>query len=196
VGTEEEREKKLKRLTSSIGRPLPDVEVEIVDEDGKTLPPLEVGEILARGPRIMAGYWRDEQKTSKVITPNGWLRTGDMGWKDEEGYIYLAGRADDMIIRGGENISPEEVEDVLHSHPKVEEAAVIGVPDPEWGQEPRAIVVLKEGEVTTPEEIIEYCRSRLAGFKRPRSVVFMDALPRNPMGKVLRKRLREEHGQH
>ena len=194
MGTEEEREKKLKRLTSSIGRPLPDVEVEIVDEDGKTLPPLEVGEILARGPRIMAGYWRDEQKTSKVITPNGWLRTGDMGWKDEEGYIYLAGRADDMIIRGGENISPEEVEDVLHSHPKVEEAAVIGVPDPEWGQEPRAIVVLKEGEVTTPEEIIEYCRSRLAGFKRPRSVVFMDGLPRNPMGKVLRKKLREEHG--
>jgi acyl-CoA synthetase (AMP-forming)/AMP-acid ligase II len=194
-GTEEEREKKLKRLTSSIGRPLPDVEVRIVDEDGKTLPFLEVGEILARGPRIMTGYWRDEQKTSKVITPDGWLRTGDMGWMDEEGYIYLAGRADDMIIRGGENISPEEVEDVLHSHPKVEEAAVIGVPDPEWGQEPRAVVVLKKGEVTTPEEIIEYCRSRLAGFKRPRSVVFIDALPRNPMGKVLRKKLREEHGQ-
>lgn len=194
-GTEEEREKKLKRLTSSIGRPLPDVEVKIVDEDGKTLSPPEVGEILARGPRMMTGYWRDEQKTSKVMTPDGWLRTGDMGWMDEEGYIYLAGRADDMIIRGGENISPEEVEDVLHSHPKVEEAAVIGVPDPEWGQEPRAVVVLKKGEVTTPEEIIEYCRSRLAGFKRPRSVVFMDALPRNPMGKVLRKKLREEHGQ-
>jgi len=193
-GTEEEREKKLKRLTSSIGRPLPDVEVKIVDEEGKALPPLGVGEILARGPRIMTGYWRDEQKTSKVITPDGWLRTGDMGWMDEEGYIYLAGRADDMIIRGGENISPEEVEDVLHSHPKVEEAAVIGVPDPEWGQEPRAVVVLKKGEVTTPEEIIEYCRSRLAGFKRPRSVVFIDALPRNPMGKVLRKKLREEHG--
>ena len=194
-GTEEEREKKLKRLTSSIGRPLPDVEVKIVDEEGKAVPPLGVGEILARGPRMMTGYWRDEQKTSKVITPDGWLRTGDMGWMDEDGYIYLAGRADDMIIRGGENISPEEVEDVLHSHPKVEEAAVIGVPDPEWGQEPRAVVVLKKGEVTTPEEIIEYCRSRLAGFKRPRSVVFMDALPRNPMGKVLRKKLREEHGQ-
>jgi acyl-CoA synthetase (AMP-forming)/AMP-acid ligase II len=186
-GTEEEREKKLKRLTSSIGRPLPDVEVKIVDEEGKAVPPLGVGEILARGPRMMTGYWRDEQKTSKVITPDGWLRTGDMGWMDEEGYIYLAGRADDMIIRGGENISPEEVEDVLYSHPKVEEATVIGVPSPEWGQEPRAVVVLKKGEVTTPEEIIEYCRSRLAGFKRPRSVVFIDALPRNPMGKVLRK---------
>ncbi len=194
-GTEEEREKKLKRLTSSIGRPLPDVEVKIVDEEGKAVPPLGVGEILARGPRMMTGYWRDEQKTSKVITPDGWLRTGDMGWMDEEGYIYLAGRADDMIIRGGENISPEEVEDVLYSHPKVEEATVIGVPSPEWGQEPRAVVVLKKGEVTTPEEIIEYCRSRLAGFKRPRSVVFIDALPRNPMGKVLRKKLREEYGQ-
>jgi acyl-CoA synthetase (AMP-forming)/AMP-acid ligase II len=194
-GTEEEKEKKLKRLTSSIGRPLPDVEVKIVDEDGKTLPPLKVGEILARGSRIMTGYWRDEQKTSQVITRDGWLRTGDMGWMDEEGYIYLTGRSDDMIIRGGENISPEEVEEVLQSHPEVEEAAVIGVRDPEWGEQPRAVVVLKKGEVATEEELIEYCRTRLAGFKRPRSIVFIDALPRNPMGKVLRKRLREEYGQ-
>jgi acyl-CoA synthetase (AMP-forming)/AMP-acid ligase II len=194
-GTEEEREKKLKRLTSSIGKPLPDVEVKIVDEEGKALSPLEVGEILARGPRIMTGYWRDEQKTSQVMTQDGWLRTGDMGWMDEEGYIYLAGRGDDMIIRGGENISPEEVENAVQSHPKVEEASVIGVSDPEWGQEPRAIVVLKKGEVVTQEEIIEHCRTRLAGFKRPRSVIFIDALPRNPMGKVLRKKLREDYGQ-
>jgi acyl-CoA synthetase (AMP-forming)/AMP-acid ligase II len=193
-GTEEEKERKLKRLTSSIGKPLPDVEVKIVDEEGKALPSLEVGEIWARGPRIMTGYWRDEQKTSQVMTQDGWLRTGDMGWMDEEGYIYLAGRGDDMIIRGGENISPEEVENILHSHPKVEEAAVIGVPDPEWGQEPRAVVVLKRGKDATSEEIIEYCRSRLSGFKRPRSVVFIDSLPRNPMGKVLRKKLREEYG--
>ena len=143
----------------------------------------------------MTGYWRDEQKTSQVMTQDGWLRTGDMGWMDEEGYIYLAGRGDDMIIRGGENISPEEVENVLHSHPKVEEAAVIGVPDPEWGQEPRAVVVLKKGKAATPEEMIEYCRSKLSGFKRPRSVVFLDSLPRNPMGKVLRKKLREDYGQ-
>jgi acyl-CoA synthetase (AMP-forming)/AMP-acid ligase II len=194
-GTEEEKERKLKRLTSSIGKPLPDVEVKIVDEEGKTLPSLEVGEIWARGPRIMTGYWRDEQKTSQVMTQDGWLRTGDMGWMDEEGYIYLAGRGDDMIIRGGENISPEEVENVLHSHPKVEEAAVIGVPDPEWGQEPRAIVVLKKGKVATQEEIIEYCRAKLSGFKRPRSVIFIESLPRNPMGKVLRKKLREEYGE-
>jgi len=107
----------------------------------------------------------------------------------------LAGRADDMIIRGGENISPEEVEDVLHSHPKIDEAAVIGVPDPEWGQQPRAVVVLKKGETATGEEIIEYCSPRLAGFKRPRSVVFIDSLPRNQIGKVLRNKLREQYGQ-
>lgn len=194
-GTEEEKEKKLKRLSSSIGKPLPDVEVKIVDEKGSALAPLGVGEILARGPRIMTGYWQDEQKTAQVMLEGGWLRTGDMGYMDGEGYIYLTGRGDDMIIRGGENISPEEVEGVLQSHPKVEEAAVIGISDPEWGQEPRAVVVLKKGEVVTPEEIIEYCRTRLAGFKRPRSVVFINALPRNPMGKVLRKKVREEYGQ-
>jgi acyl-CoA synthetase (AMP-forming)/AMP-acid ligase II len=194
-GTEEEREKKLKRLTSSIGRPLPDVEVKTVDEDGNAVPLGEVGEIVVRGPRVMTGYWGDEEKTSQVITPDGWLRTGDMGWMDDEGYIYLAGRGDDMIIRGGENISPEEVEDVLYSHTKVEEAAVIGIPDPEWGQQPRAIVVLKKDQQATPEEIIEFCRTRLAGFKRPRSVIFVDSLPRNQMGKVVKKELRERYGQ-
>jgi fatty-acyl-CoA synthase len=100
-----------------------------------------------------------------------------------------------MIIRGGENISPEEVETVLYSHPKIEEAAVIGIPDPEWGQEPRAVVVLKEGKSASPEEIIEYCRQKLSSFKRPRSVVFVDELPRNPMGKVLKRVLREQYGQ-
>ncbi|MDY6881208.1 MAG: long-chain-fatty-acid--CoA ligase [Desulfatiglans sp.] len=194
-GTEEEQDKKLKRLTSSIGKPLPDVEVIIVDEDGNLLPPLGVGEILAKGPRIMTGYWKDEKKTSQVLTKEGWLRTGDKGWMDEDGYIFLSGRADDMIIRGGENISPEEVENVLYSHPKVEEAAVIGIPDTEWGQVPRAIIVLKEGDAASAEEIMEYCRSELAGFKRPRSVVFIDSLPRSSVGKVLKKEIRKKYGQ-
>lgn len=191
-GTEAEREKKLKRLASSIGRPLVDVKVKIVDEEGKDLPALAMGEIWVKGPRIMSGYWGDREKTAQVITQDGWLRTGDKGWLDEDGYIFLAGRGDDMIIRGGENISPEEIENALHSHPKIEEAAVIGVPDPEWGQQPRAVVVLKKGEVATAEEIIEYCHSRLASFKRPRSVVFMEALPRNQMGKVVKRILREQ----
>lgn len=193
-GTEEEKQKKLQRLASSIGRPMPDVEMTVLDEEGKELPPGQIGEIVARGPRVMSGYWKDPEKTAKALTADGWLRTGDMGYRDEEGYFYLAGRGDDMIIRGGENISPEEVENVIMSHPKVEEAAVIGVPDPEWGQQPRAIVVLKKGETATPEEIIEHCRQRLAGFKRPRSVVFVEELPRNPMGKLLKRVLREQYG--
>jgi acyl-CoA synthetase (AMP-forming)/AMP-acid ligase II len=194
TGTETEREKKLKRLASSIGRPLPDVEVKIADDGGKSLPALAMGEIWVKGPRVMSGYWGDRERTAQVITPDGWLRTGDKGWLDEDGYIFLGGRGDDMIIRGGENISPEEIENVLYSHPKIEEAAVIGVPDPEWGQQPRAIVVLRKGEVATAEEIIEYCRSKLAGFKRPRSVVFIEALPRNQVGKVIKRALREEYG--
>jgi acyl-CoA synthetase (AMP-forming)/AMP-acid ligase II len=194
-GTDEERHRKLKRLSSSIGKPLPDVEVTIVDGAGNPLPVLEVGEIMAKGPRIMTGYWHDEERTAQVMTKDGWLRTGDKGWMDEDGYIYLAGRSDDMIIRGGENLSPAEVEGVLHSHPKIEEAAIIGIPDAKWGQVPRAIVALKKREVASPEEIMEYCRPELAGFKRPTSVIFVDSLPRNQMGKVLKKELREKYGE-
>ncbi len=194
-GTEEEKEKKLSRLTSSIGRPMSDIEMKIVGEEGNDLPLGEVGEIVARGPRVMSGYWKDAEKTEKVLTKDGWLRTGDMGYMDEEGYFYLAARADDMIIRGGENISPEEVENVLYSHPAVEEAAVIGVPDPEWGQQPRAVVVLKKGKKASPDELIEYCRERLSSFKRPRSVVFVDELPRTSTGKVLKRVLREQYGE-
>jgi acyl-CoA synthetase (AMP-forming)/AMP-acid ligase II len=194
-GTPEEKAKKLKRLETSIGRPMSDVEMKVVDAEGNDLPPGEIGEFVARGPRIMKGYFKDEEKTAQAFTKDGWLRTSDTGYMDEDGYFYLAGRGDDMIIRAGENISPEEVETVLYSHPKIEEAAVIGIPDPEWGQEPRAIVVLKKGKSATPEEIIEYCRQKLSSFKRPRSVVFVDELPRNPMGKVLKRVLREQYGQ-
>jgi len=192
-GTEEERERKFKRL-SSIGKPMPDVEMKVIDEAGNALPTGEVGEIVARGPRIMTGYWKDEEKTAKTIDKEGWVHTGDMGYMDEDGYFYLGGRATDMIIRAGENISPEEIENVLHSYPKIDEVAVIGVPDEEWGEQPKAIVVLKEGETATPEEIMEYCRAKLASYKRPRSVIFVDELPRNPMGKVLKRVLREQYG--
>jgi acyl-CoA synthetase (AMP-forming)/AMP-acid ligase II len=194
-GTGAEKEKKLKRLAASIGRPLPDVEVKISDENGAALQTNQVGEIYAKGPRIMTGYWGDADKSARVITADGWLRTGDKGWMDEDGYIYLAGRGDDMIIRGGENISPEEVEDVLHSHLKIDEAAVIGIPHPDWGQEPCAIVVLKKGAQADADEVMAHCKNRLAGFKRPGSVIFIDSLPRNPMGKVLKKKLREKYGQ-
>ena len=195
TGSQEEIEKKLKRLTASIGKPLADVEVKIVDEDEQTLGPNQVGEILVRGPRVMSGYWKDDQKTAQVMTADGWLRTSDRGYQDEEGYIFLAGRSDDIIIRGGENIAPAEVESVLLSHPDIDEAVIIGVADLEWGQEPRAIVVLKPGASVTEADIISYCKPHLAGFKRPRSVQFVEALPRNAMGKVLRKELREKFGQ-
>jgi len=190
-GTEEEKEKKLKRL-SSIGRPMSDVEMKIVDEEGNQLAPGEVGEIVARGPRVMSGYWKEDEKTAKTIDADGWVHTGDMGYMDEDGYFYLAGRTTDMIIRGGENISPEEVESIIHEHPKVEECAVIGVPDEEWGEVPMCIVVLKPGQTATEDEITEYCRAQLASYKRPRKVAFARELPRNPMGKVLKRVLREE----
>ena len=193
TGTGEEKEKKLRRL-SSIGKPMSDVEMKIVDEEGHELPTGQVGEIVARGPRVMSGYWKDQEKTEKTVDKEGWVHTGDMGYVDEDGYFFLAGRATDMIIRAGENISPEEVEAVLHSHPKIEEAAVIGVPDEEWGEQPRAVIVLKQGETATPEEIIEYCRAKMSSFKRPRSVIFVSELPRNPMGKVLKRVLRQQYG--
>jgi len=193
TGTEEEKEKKLKRL-ASIGKPMSDVEMKVIDEDGKELPPGEVGEILARGPRVMTGYWKDEEKTSKTIDKDGWVHTGDVGYVDEDGYYFLAGRSSDMIIRAGENISPEELENVIRNYPKVEDVAVIGVPDETWGEEPRAIVIAKKGVTVTEEEIMEHCRANLASFKRPRSVVFVDVLPRNPMGKVVKRELREKYG--
>jgi acyl-CoA synthetase (AMP-forming)/AMP-acid ligase II len=185
---------KLKRLTS-IGKPLSDIEMKVIDEAGKTLGVNEPGELLARGPRIMSGYWDAEDQANSPIDSEGWLHTGDIGYCDEGGYYYLSGRAKDIIIRAGENISPEELETVLRAHPKVDEAAVIGVPHPEWGEEPMAILVCKPGETCTPEEIMEYCRQKLAGYKRPRAVEFVSELPRNTMGKVLKRELREKYGQ-
>ena len=192
-GTEEEKEKKLKRL-SSIGRPMADVEMKVMDEDGNEVSQGEVGEIVARGPRVMAGYWKDQEKTDKTIDKEGWVHTGDMGYVDEDGYFFLAGRATDMIIRAGENISPEEIEGVLYTNPKVDDVAVFGVSDEEWGEVPMAVIVLQKGVTATPEEIMEHCRNNLASFKRPRSVVFADELPRNQMGKIIKKDLRQQYG--
>jgi acyl-CoA synthetase (AMP-forming)/AMP-acid ligase II len=187
-GSREEVEKKLRRL-SSIGKPLPDVEFRVVDEAGNDVPPGEIGELAIRTPRVMKGYATAEGAAMSPLE-GGWLRTRDMGWIDEDGYIYLAGRKDDMIIRGGENIAPAEVEAVLQSHPAVEEVAVYGVPNEEWGQIVAAAVVLRPGATATAEELVEYCRQRLASFKKPEKIVFLPELPRNPLGKVLKKDLR------
>ena len=190
-GSQTEIEKKLRRLTS-IGRPLDDVSVEIVNEAGQPVSLGEVGEIVASGDRMMAGYWREEAATQDTLR-SGWIYTGDLGYQDEDGYIYLAGRAKDFIKRGGEMISPEEVEQVLRSHNQVDDAAVIGVPDLEWGEEVRAVVVARSKDVDE-NELVQYCQQRLASFKRPRSVVFIDELPRNVMGKVLKRDLRQQFG--
>ncbi|MCH8349475.1 MAG: long-chain-fatty-acid--CoA ligase [Chloroflexi bacterium] len=190
-GSPEEIETKLRRLTS-IGKPLEDVEVRIVDEDGNPVKAGEVGEIVARGTRMMRGYWQQEAATREAIR-SGWIYTGDLGYQDEDSYIYLSGRAKDFIKRGGEMVSPEEVEQVLMAHPQVEDAAVIGVPDVEWGEEVRAVVVRREDSVGE-EDLIQYCQQKLASYKRPRSVVFVDELPRNVMGKVLKRDLREQYG--
>ena len=209
-GTEEEVDKKLRRLTS-IGKPLEDVEVMIVSEEGTPVTEGEVGEIVARGERMMKGYWRQEAATGETLR-SGWVYTGDLAYQDEDGYIYLAGRAKDFIKRGGEMIAPDEVEQTLMSHPLVEDAAVIGVPDLEWGEEVRALVVRRTRRAGAPAgasgelaalsisdadfeaELMEYCRQKLASFKRPRSVVFIDSLPRNLMGKLLKRDLRAQHG--
>ena len=188
-GSSEEIDAKLKRLTS-IGKPLDDVEVTIVDEEGQPVAEGETGEIVARGSRMMAGYWQEESATRDTIR-GGWIYTGDLGYQDQDGYIFLSGRAKDFIKRGGEMISPEEVEQVLRSHPEIDDAAVIGVPDVEWGEEVRALVVSRSDQVDE-ELIIEFCRDKMAGFKRPRSVIFVGELPRNVMGKVLKRDLREE----
>src|SRR5579871_3204140 len=187
-GTPEVAERKLRRL-GSVGRPLPDIELRILGEDGKPLPTGQVGEIALRTSRTMHGYYGQAEATDRVLR-GGWLQTGDLGWIDEEGYLFLTGRKSDLIIRGGENIAPEEVELVLESHPDIEEAAVVGLPDEEWGERVAAVVVLRNGSGVAAGALAEYCGERLASFKKPEVIHVVEALPRNSMGKVLRTDLR------
>ncbi len=169
----------------------PAVELRIVEPaTGRDLPPGEVGEIWTRTPQNMKGYWNQPEATAATIDGAGWLRTGDAGYLDADGYLYIHDRVKDMIVSGGENVYPAEVENVLMAHPAVADVAVIGVPDERWGETGKAIVVKAEGVDVTPEELIDFSRGRLAKFKCPTSVEFTDAIPRNPSGKVLKKDLR------
>jgi acyl-CoA synthetase (AMP-forming)/AMP-acid ligase II len=190
-GPPQEVERNLKRLTS-VGLPLPDVEVRVLDEDNKELPANDIGEVVIRTPRVMKGYAGQESATAALLDADGWLHTRDMGYLDDDGYVYLVGRKDDIIIRGGENIAPAEIEAVLHAHPAVDEAAVIGLPDVDWGQKIAAFVALREGKTANAEELAEFCRQRLASFKKPEIIRFVDALPKNPLGKILKKELRAQ----
>jgi long-chain acyl-CoA synthetase len=182
-----------KRKIGSIGLPRPDVDAKIVDlETGeKDLPPGEVGELCIRGPQVMKGYWNQPEETRKTLR-NGWLYTGDIGRMDEEGYFYIVDRKKDMIICSGYNVYPREIEEVLYQHPKVQEACIVGMPDPYRGETVKAFVVLKEKEQAVPEEIIEYCQKNMAKYKAPTLVEFRKELPKSHVGKVMRKILREE----
>jgi acyl-CoA synthetase (AMP-forming)/AMP-acid ligase II len=193
--TEADHERALREkpgLLLSAGRPALGTRIRIVDENDADLPAGEIGEILIRGPQLMRGYWNRPEANEEALR-DGWMHTGDAGVLDEEGYLYVQDRVKDMIISGGENIYPREIEEVLYLHEEVAEAAVIGVPDERWGETVKAVVVLKEGSSATAEVIMEFCAGRLGGYKRPRSVDFIDALPRNLSGKVLKKDLREPH---
>jgi long-chain acyl-CoA synthetase len=182
-----------KRKVGSIGVPFPDVEAKIMDaETGeKEMPIGEVGELVIRAPHVMQGYWNRPDETKKVLR-NGWLYTGDLARMDEDGFFYIVDRKKDMIIAGGYNIYPREVEEVLYEHPKVKEACCYGVPDSYRGETVKVVIVLKEGERCTSEEISEYCRERLARFKVPKVVEFRESLPKSLIGKVLRRVLVEE----
>jgi acyl-CoA synthetase (AMP-forming)/AMP-acid ligase II len=178
-------------LLRSAGKPLASVEIKIVDPDtGQETEIGEVGELRTRSPFNMAGYWGKPDETAATIDSEGWLRTGDAGYFDADGFLYLHDRIKDMIVSGGENIYPAEVENVLLSHPVVVDAAVIGVPDPKWGETVKAIVVVAPGCEVDESDVIAHCRTNLAHYKCPTSVDTTDALPRNPSGKILKRELR------
>lgn len=183
----------MKRL-SSAGMPRTDVEVKIFDSDENELPPGETGEIVTRSDLVMKGYWRNPEATADTIK-NGWLHTGDMGYLDDGGYLFIMDRSKDMIISGGENIYPREIEEVLIKHPAVREVAVIGVPDTKWGEAIKAVVSLNAGESASEEALIHFCRDHIASYKKPKTVDFVNELPKNNYGKILKRELREKYWQ-
>jgi fatty-acyl-CoA synthase len=174
----------------SAGKPSLHVEIRLVDAEGLDVPTGTDGEILVRAPSVTAGYWDDPEMTEKLIV-DGWLHTGDMGRVDEDGFLYISGRKGDMIISGGMNIFPAEIESVLREHPAVSDVAVIGLPDEKWGETVCAVIEANAGAVVVEHELIEYCTQRLAGYKKPTSIRVVDELPRTAGGKPKKFLLRE-----
>ena len=179
-------------LLLSAGRALPGTDLRVVDENDQPVPAGQIGEIIGRGPQLMKGYWNMPEASAEALR-GGWMHTGDAGVLDEDGYLYIQDRVKDMIVSGGENVYPREIENVLFQHPAVADAAVIGIPDEKWGEVAHAVVVLRQGQTATAEELLAHCRRHLGGFKLPRGAAFTDALPRNPSGKVLKRELREPY---
>ena len=177
------------RKPGSIGTPVAGVELKLIDADGGDVPPGEVGEIAIRGHNVMKGYWRKPEATAEAISDDGWFRSGDLARVDEDGYFFIVDRKKDMIIRGGYNVYPREIEEVLYEHPAVSEAAVIGIPDDSKGEEVGAAVVLKEGEDADADELRDYVKERVANYKYPRKIWFPDELPKGPTGKILKREI-------
>jgi fatty-acyl-CoA synthase len=182
----------VERRVSTVGRIQPHIEVKIVDAEGRVVPRGIPGELLTRGYSVMLGYWNDEEKTREAIDPARWMHTGDLATIDAEGYCNIVGRIKDMVIRGGENVYPREIEEFLYRHPKIQDVQVIGVPDPRYGEELCAWVRLRDGEAATPEEIRAFCEGQIAHYKIPRYVKFVDAFPMTVTGKIQKFLMREE----
>ena len=184
-------EQQLQKLGSA-GKPVISYEIRVVNERGKDVSVGEVGEIIGKSEAMMKRYWRLPKESAKKLK-DGWLHTGDLGRFDEQGYLYIVDRKDDLIISGGVNIYPREVEEVLYQHPSVFEASVIGVPDDYWGEAVKAIIVPRENVIISEEDIIKFCGERLAGYKKPKSVEFWKELPKSPQGKILKKDIRKKY---
>lgn len=181
------------RKPGSVGKAVVNVEIRVVDDQDRDVPPGEVGEAIYRGPTVMKEYWRNPQATAEALR-GGWFHSGDLVRQDADGYLYVVDRKKDVIITGGENVYPAEVEEVLYRHPAILEAAVVGAPDPKWGEAVLAVVVPRPGHTLTADEVIAWCEGRLAGYKKPRRVEFVQALPRNSAGKVQKQVLRQQYG--
>jgi long-chain acyl-CoA synthetase len=175
------------RKAGSIGTPIEGVEMRVVDLDGVEVPPGQTGQIQIRGHNVMKGYWNLPEATAETITAEGWLNTGDVGRVDADGYFYIVDRTKDMIIRGGYNVYPREIEEVFYEHPAVAEAAVVGIPHDSLGEEVGAAVALKKGAVISAEELRDYVKARVAAYKYPRLVWLVDALPKGPTGKLQKR---------
>jgi fatty-acyl-CoA synthase len=181
------------RKAGSVGLPVFHSDVRVVNKKGADVVPGEIGEIIVKGPIQMIGYWNLPEETAQTMR-DGWLYTGDLARVDDEGYVYIVDREKDMFISGGENVYPAEIEKVYATHPKILESAIIGVADDEWGEVGKAIIALKEGETITEKEALDFCKGKLAGYKTPKSVVFVDELPKTASGKIKKGPLREKYG--